>query len=278
MNIALTIQEKLKDLRVERGLTLEQLEQQTGISRSALGQYENNEYKDISHTSIVTLAKFYGVSTDYLLGLTENKNHPNAELAGLHLSDEMIELLKDEKINVRLLCELAAHKDFVKLMADIEIYVDGIAAMQIQNLNSTVDLARAEIMERYHPVEHDRTLLTLEAAHINEDLYFGQRIYEDMVGILHDIKETHKRDSTSAPETPVASQVKSAIEKAAAAKGSVQEKQLAALLGMLGIDYDKLSMEEVRVLIKAFEKSKLLKSPIRQRGVHLDKDTTPIPR
>lgn len=241
MNIALTIQEKLKDLRVERGLTLEQLEQQTGISRSALGQYENNEYKDISHTSIVTLAKFYGVSTDYLLGLTENKNHPNAELAGLHLSDEMIELLKDEKINVRLLCELAAHKDFVKLMADIEIYVDGIAAMQIQNLNSTVDLARAEIMERYHPVEHDRTLLTLEAAHINEDLYFGQRIYEDMVGILHDIKETHKRDSTSAPETPVASQVKSAIEKAAAAKGSVQEKQLAALLGMLGIDYDMIS-------------------------------------
>ncbi|MCI9626325.1 MAG: helix-turn-helix transcriptional regulator [Clostridia bacterium] len=266
MNVALTIQEKLKDLRIERGLTLKQLEKQTGISRSALGQYENDEYKDISHTSIVTLAKFYGVTTDYLLGLTENKNHPNTELAELHLSDEMIELLKNGKINVRLLCELAAHKDFVKLMADIEIYVDGIAAMQIQNLNSTVDLAWAEIIERYHPGEHDRTLLTLEAAHINENLYFGQRTYEDMVGILHDIKENHTKDSTSAPETPVASQVKSAIEKAAAAKGSAQEKQLAALLGMLGIDYDKLSMEEVRVLIKAFGKSELLKSPIKQRG------------
>lgn len=128
MNIALTIQEKLKDLRVEHRLTLEQLEKQTGISRSALGQYENDEYKDISHTSIVTLAKFYGVTTDYLLGLTENKNYPNTELAELHLSNEMITLLKNGKINVRLLCELAAHKDFVKLMADIEIYVDGIAA------------------------------------------------------------------------------------------------------------------------------------------------------
>lgn len=266
MNVTLTIQEKLKDLRVERGLTLEQLENQTGISRSALGQYENDEYKDISHTSIVTLAKFYGVTTDYLLGLTENKNHPNTEITELHLGDEMIALLKNEKINVRLLCELTAHKDFVKLLADMEIYVDGIAAMQIQNLNSTVDLARAKIMERYQPAEHDRTLLTLETAHINEDLYFGQRIYEDMVGILHDIKETHKKDSTSAPETPVASQVKQAMEKAAASNSSVQEKQLAALLRMLGIDYDKLSMEEVRVLIKAFEKSKLLKSPIKQRG------------
>lgn len=266
MNVALTIQEKLKDLRVERGLTLELLEKQTGISRSALGQYENDEYKDISHTSIVTLAKFYGVSADYLLGLTENKNHSNTGLAELHLSDTMIELLKSEKINTRLLCELAAHKDFVKLLADIEIYVDGIAAMQIQSLNSTADLARLEIMERYRPNEHDRTLMALKAAHINEDMYFCQRVYEDMGGILKEIKEAHKKDNTSAPETPVALQVKQAIEKANGAKGSTQEKQLAALLGMIGIDYNKLSMEEVRVLMKAFGKSELLKSPIKQRG------------
>ena len=35
MNITLTIQEKLKDLRIEKGLTLEQLAEQTGISKSA---------------------------------------------------------------------------------------------------------------------------------------------------------------------------------------------------------------------------------------------------
>lgn len=94
MNVALTIQEKLKNLRTERGLTLEQLEQQTGISKSALGSYESEDFKDISHTSIITLAKFYGVSADYLLGLTEAKNRPNADLNDLHLSDGMITLLK----------------------------------------------------------------------------------------------------------------------------------------------------------------------------------------
>lgn len=96
-----------------------------------MGQYETDEYKDISHTSIVVLAKFYGVSTDYLLGMTENKNHPNADLTELHLSDEMIALLESSYINTRLLFEMAAHLDFVKLLEDIEIYVDGIAAMQI---------------------------------------------------------------------------------------------------------------------------------------------------
>ena len=92
MQIKLTIQERLKDLRVERGLTLEQLAEQTELSKSALGKYEADDFKDISPFSIVTLTKFYGVSTDYLLGMTETKNHPDTELDALHLSDDAIEV------------------------------------------------------------------------------------------------------------------------------------------------------------------------------------------
>ena len=77
MQVKLTIQERLKDLRVERGPTLEQLAEQTGLSESALGKYEADDFKDISPFSIVTLTKFYGVSTDYLLGMTETMNQPD---------------------------------------------------------------------------------------------------------------------------------------------------------------------------------------------------------
>ena len=44
----LSIQERLKDLRVERGLTLEQLAEQTHLSKSALGSYEGDNLKDIA--------------------------------------------------------------------------------------------------------------------------------------------------------------------------------------------------------------------------------------
>ena len=53
MQPKLTIQERLKDLRVERGLTLEQLSAETGISKSALGKYEADDFKDISPFSMV---------------------------------------------------------------------------------------------------------------------------------------------------------------------------------------------------------------------------------
>ncbi len=41
----LSIQERLKDLRVERGLTLEQLEEQVNLSKSALGSYEAKDLR-----------------------------------------------------------------------------------------------------------------------------------------------------------------------------------------------------------------------------------------
>lgn len=113
--MALTIQERLKDLRVERGLTLEQLAEQTHLSKSALEAMKQKDFKDISHYAIIKLAKFYSVTADYLLGLSEAKNHPNTDFADLRLSDDMIELLKSGRVDNSLLCELAAHPDFPRL-------------------------------------------------------------------------------------------------------------------------------------------------------------------
>ena len=44
----------------------------------------------------------------------------------------MIDLLKSGRIDNTLLCELAAHPDFPRLMADLEIYVNGTALKQAQ--------------------------------------------------------------------------------------------------------------------------------------------------
>ena len=158
MYLKLTIQERLKDLRTEQKLTLEQLAEKTGISKSALGKYETEEYKDMSPFNLVTLANFYGVSTDYLLGLTEQKNHPNADINNLHLSDDMIDLLESRKINTRLLCEIATHEDFRRFLTDIEIYVDRIADMRINDLNAVLGVVRNAAMENV-PM---KTICTLE--------------------------------------------------------------------------------------------------------------------
>ena len=87
---ATTIQERLWELRKDKGLNLEELAQQTGISKSALASYEANDYKEINHGNLVTLADFYQVSVDYLLGLTNNRKYENTPIEELHLSDEVV--------------------------------------------------------------------------------------------------------------------------------------------------------------------------------------------
>ena len=262
----LSIQERLKDLRVERGLTLEQLAEQTHLSKSALGSYEGDNLKDISHHALIQLAKFYEVTVDYLLGRSQTKNHPNADLADLRLSDDMIDLLKNGRIDTALFCELATHRDFVKLLADIEIYVNGVAAGQIQNLNAWVDVARAEIMEKYQPGEHDKTAYLLKASHVQEGEYFSRRVHDDIDGIMEDIKEAHRGRAESAPKNSVVTELKKDLDEVANFKGSRLEQWLLIYCKQNRLPYHKLTEEEKQWLIRIGSKSDFMKSHIQQRG------------
>ena len=266
MQPKLTIQERLKDLRVERSLTLEQLSAETGISKSALGKYEADDFKDISPFSMVALAKFYGVSTDYLLGLTEQKNHPNTELDALHLGDDAIEVLRTGKFNHRLLSELICHKDFQRFMLDTEIYVDRIADMRVNDMNTVLEAVRQMALMKNDGEENDLHLRTLEVAQIREDEYFGSLIADDLKDILRDIRNEHRPDTMTADETTLVATVQGQLQEAMNFEGSSEEKKIRAYLATIGLDYDALTKEEFVSLIGILKKSKYMKNPISQRG------------
>lgn len=213
MYVKLTIPERLQDLRKERHLTLEQLAEQTGLSKSALGKYETDDYKDISPFAIATLANFYGVSTDYLLGLSENKNHPNAELQALHLSDDMVTLLSSGKINNRLLCELATHPNFRRLMVDMEIFIDRIADMRVDQMNLILEATRQTILGKYAPGENDLYVRTLELGQVQESDFFSHILHDDLDSILRDIREAHRKDRTTADPQPTLEDIKDKFQR-----------------------------------------------------------------
>ena len=144
-------------------------------------------------------------------------------------------------------------------------YVDGIATMQIQNLNALVDTVRHEIIERYRPGEDDPHLKVLQAAHISDDEYFSHMVLDDLNLIIRDIREAHKKDSESAPQTTVADELKENLEAVENFKGSRDEKLVVLYCKQLGINYKNLSDEEFRWLIRILQKSKKTGTPISQR-------------
>ena len=66
------IGETLKHLREQKGLSMSAIANEFGISLGAYQKYENNT-RDVSTSLLKTIADFYGVSTDYLLGRTNIK-------------------------------------------------------------------------------------------------------------------------------------------------------------------------------------------------------------
>ena len=266
MRVKLDTSERIKDLRVEKRLTMEQLAELTGLSSSAIGKYESGEYKDISAFATAKLADKLGVSTDYLLCRTENKNHPNTEQNALHLSDDAIEVLRTGKFNHRLLSELICHKDFQRFMLDAEIYVDRIADMRVNDMNAVLEAVRQMALMKNGGEENDLHLRTLEVAQIREDEYFGSLIADNLKGILRDIRSEHRPDTMTADEISLAATMQDQLQDAMNFEGSSEEKKAKALLSTLGIDYDAITMEQFVNLIEVLKLSKHLKTPISQRG------------
>lgn len=110
------------------------------------------------------------------------------------MSDDMIELLKSGLVDNSLLCELATHPDFPRLMADLEIYVNGVAGKQVQSANAIVDAVSATIMKQHNPGLTDPQLRQLITAHIDDDSFCRYVIQQDINKIALDLREAHKDD------------------------------------------------------------------------------------
>ena len=261
-----TIGEKLRELRTRRGLTLDAVALETGISRAALSSYETNDYKDISHISVAALAKYYGVTTDYLLGLTQHKKRWNLALEELNLDDKTAALLRSGRFNNRLICEMISHEGFARFLLDIEIYVDRIASMRIKDLNTMLEATRMMLAAKNEPGKNALDLRVLELAAVNEDEYFAGVVSEDLMKIIRDIREAHKKDVTTADKPSGAAIFFNGLNEYLSMKGSPQEKQMRSLCIQLGINYDRLSPEEVVVMLSVFKKSSLVVNHGRMRG------------
>ena len=70
----MNIGEEIKRLRVEKGMTLEQLGDKCGVGKSTVRKWENGMIKDMKRDKIAKLAEALNVSPSYFL-----KNFPCSE-------------------------------------------------------------------------------------------------------------------------------------------------------------------------------------------------------
>lgn len=70
MKIINKFADRLKELRLEKGLSQNQLAKETKISPRAIGMWESKQ-RTPNIEAIITLAIFFGVTSDFLIGLSD---------------------------------------------------------------------------------------------------------------------------------------------------------------------------------------------------------------
>lgn len=66
----MTFGKRLKDLMEERNITQRQLSKELNIAASTINGYAN-DYREPDFYTLIALANYFDVSTDYLLGITK---------------------------------------------------------------------------------------------------------------------------------------------------------------------------------------------------------------
>lgn len=69
--------QRIKDLRQQRGLTLEQVAEVVGVGKSTVRKWETGMIANMRRDKIADLAKALGTTPGYLMGWEEQKSSPS---------------------------------------------------------------------------------------------------------------------------------------------------------------------------------------------------------
>lgn len=203
------------------------------------------------------------------MGMSNLEKEADAEIYELRLTNKALNVLKSGYFSGKLLSEIICHRDFPRLMTDMEIFVDHIASMQVDNLNYGMGTARSIVLKQYHPDENELFYRTAELGKIPADEYVSSVLRDDLIGILQDIRKAHPKKTKDNMDTSpfvVIEEFQKKVQSVIEGEGSPEERVAKVYLTAFGIDYDSLTHEEFVVLMGILEKSQFKENSISRRG------------
>ena len=108
---------RLKELRKERGLSLKEIAEILGVADSTVSLYENSK-REASYAILQKLSVFFGVSIDYLLGVSEDRQDCQNSPYSIHIPILESVCISGENIE----CHYSDEKESIDLGSDDDFF------------------------------------------------------------------------------------------------------------------------------------------------------------
>ena len=186
------------NLRKDHDLSQKQLADQLHVTHSQISRIESGETKNPNISIVIDAARFFHVSTDYLLGITQITSPKSYDISELGLSEEAVTRLITRRIDVDILNRLLEHEHFPKLCIMIRNYFDDTIAEGIMARNKVIDLAVDQLTDlmtaepsKRKEIIKDKQFLSSQKLGANEaDI---EKIKIQFMAILRDVKSGIQR-------------------------------------------------------------------------------------
>lgn len=186
---------RLSNLRKDRSMSQKQLAEELHVTHSQISRIESGETKNPNISIVIDAARFFHVSTDYLLGITQITTPKSYDISELGLSEETVKRLITGRIDIDILNRLLEHEHFPKLCIMIRNFFDDTIAEGVMARNQVIDFAvdqltdlmNAEPAKRKEIIKDEQFLNWRKLGSNEADI---EKIKNQFVSILRDIKSS----------------------------------------------------------------------------------------
>lgn len=155
-----SVRERLQDLMKERKITQSELATKIEIDVSTLSRFISKKTDKLGDENIKKIAKEFGVSTDFLLGVTDIPDRMNYDIAELGLSVQAAKNLYTGKVNAEVINRLLENKNFAAMTNMIAHYFDDTLAAGYAAQNQMYATLSALLMGEAKQHPEDREAIT----------------------------------------------------------------------------------------------------------------------
>ncbi|MBR3621321.1 MAG: helix-turn-helix transcriptional regulator [Clostridia bacterium] len=200
-NLKGTLAERVRDLRRERNLSQQELGDVFGIDKGTISKIENG--KTINSDLALSFAEYFGVSLDYLFGLSDDRSSVNYDLKKLGISSAAAEKLCSEEVDADIVNMLIEHPDFGNFSIALALYfTDAVTAGAcIQNTIFDEVSRIVGYMRNDHSEEAAHDIQTVKYPHTDFDLTAIQNMFSNMIiDIKSGMKSNTKKEEKNTRE------------------------------------------------------------------------------
>ena len=189
------VRDRIADLSKEFGITQNEIARHIGMTHGAFSRFMSGITDKLSYDHVIKIAELFGVSTDFLLGVSNNPTRINYDVTKLGLTATVARRLYHEELQTDVVNLLLSNDEFAQVTFLIKSYLDNTTAKGHAAGNTMLDTLSECFEDYFHDASNDavrktvRDMKNMSVPMYQEDLTKIQNVF--MYGV-EAIKEESK--------------------------------------------------------------------------------------